>query len=128
MAVLKLGSALGGGISDFSGLRGLACDTVINYEAVLANGSIIDANATTHCNLWRALKGGGSNLGIVTRFDVSTIDVANISYYEKRVMDSKFSRDFVNAIVDFTNASTRHRRMLLFPFQLMHPAMDLQAK
>lgn len=39
-------------------------------QVVLGNGSIIDANATSNSDLFRALKGGQGNFGIVTRFDV----------------------------------------------------------
>lgn len=39
-------------------------------QVVLGNGSIVDANATSNSDLFRALKGGQGNFGIVTRFDV----------------------------------------------------------
>jgi FAD/FMN-containing dehydrogenase len=40
---------------------------------VLANGEVIDANASSHSDLFLALKGGGgSNFGIVVRFDFAT--------------------------------------------------------
>jgi hypothetical protein len=48
------------------------CDNVVNFEIVLANGSIVNANEHEHCNLWRALRGGSNNFGIVTRFDIRT--------------------------------------------------------
>ena len=41
-------------------------------QVVLASGAIVNANATSHPDLWRALKGGGNNFGIVTRFDLAT--------------------------------------------------------
>jgi hypothetical protein len=44
--------------------RGFACDSIVNYEVVLANGSIINANQDENKTLWKALKGGGSNFGI----------------------------------------------------------------
>lgn len=40
-------------------------------EVVLANGTITTASSTTNPNLFRALKGGSSNLGVVTRFDTN---------------------------------------------------------
>lgn len=39
---------------------------------VLASGKIINANASESADLWRALRGGGNNLGVVTRFDLRT--------------------------------------------------------
>lgn len=39
---------------------------------VLASGEIVNANADEHTDLWRALRGGGNNFGVVTRFDLKT--------------------------------------------------------
>jgi hypothetical protein len=39
-------------------------------QVVLASGEIVNANATSHPDLWRALKGGSNNFGIVTRIDL----------------------------------------------------------
>lgn len=40
----------------------------MSYEVVLADGSIVTASASEHPDLWRVLKGGSNNFGIVTRF------------------------------------------------------------
>ncbi|KAK5630101.1 hypothetical protein RRF57_005816 [Xylaria bambusicola] len=64
------GFILGGGNSFWSASHGWACDNVANFEVVLADGSIIQANAKENVDLWTALKGGSGNLGIVTRFDI----------------------------------------------------------
>lgn len=47
--------------------QGLACDNVINFEVVLPNGTIANANKTSNPDLWWALKGGGNRFGIVTK-------------------------------------------------------------
>ncbi|KAG6008148.1 hypothetical protein E4U21_004905 [Claviceps maximensis] len=64
------GLLLGGGLSHLSGLHGWACDNVSGYEVVLANSSVIYASSSAHPDLYRALRGGGNNFGIVTRFDL----------------------------------------------------------
>lgn len=61
-----------GGISFFSGRYGLVCDNVLNYEVVLADGRIVNANQNSNVDLRNALRGGSNNFGIVTRFDVAT--------------------------------------------------------
>lgn len=67
------GLTLGGGISFFSGRYGWACDNVNNYEVVLADGSIKEVSYTSpYSDLYWALRGGGNNFGIVTRFDLFT--------------------------------------------------------
>ena len=63
-----------GGISYFSTRKGFVCDNVINYEIVLANGDIVNANAKEHSDLWVALRGGSNNFGVVTRFDLATFE------------------------------------------------------
>ena len=61
-----------GGVSFYLGQKGFACDNVVNMEVVLADGSIVNANALERPDLFRALKGGSNNFGIVTRFDLET--------------------------------------------------------
>ncbi|CAL8576826.1 hypothetical protein XPA_002691 [Xanthoria parietina] len=62
------GLTLGGGISFFSPRVGFVCNNILSYEIVLANGTIATASESTNPGLWRALKGGSNNFGIVTRF------------------------------------------------------------
>ncbi|KAI9648500.1 hypothetical protein NHQ30_003135 [Ciborinia camelliae] len=66
------GFTLGGGFSSSSPRYGMCCDMVENFEVVLADGRIVNANANTNSDLWTALKGGSNNFGIVTRFDMRT--------------------------------------------------------
>jgi FAD/FMN-containing dehydrogenase len=42
-------------------------------QIVLANGSISNISQSTHPDLYWALRGGGKNFGIVTRFDLETV-------------------------------------------------------
>ncbi|KAF5689524.1 6-hydroxy-D-nicotine oxidase [Fusarium circinatum] len=73
------GLLLGGGISHFTTKVGWACDRVVNYEVVLANGSLISSNKRENSDLLLALKGGGNNFGVITRFDVETFPQGDIS-------------------------------------------------
>ncbi|KAM0320417.1 hypothetical protein ACHAO8_000429 [Botrytis cinerea] len=66
------GLTLGGGISFFSPRYGWTCDTVTNFQVVLADGSIVEANTANHSDLFFALKGGNNNFGIITRVDLRT--------------------------------------------------------
>lgn len=60
------GLALGGGLSFFSPRCGFVCSNIIELQIVLADGTITTASATKNPDLWRALKGGANNFGIVT--------------------------------------------------------------
>ncbi|OBT82275.1 hypothetical protein VE02_10140 [Pseudogymnoascus sp. 03VT05] len=64
------GLITGGGMSFFAPRYGLVCDTVTEFEVVLASGQVVVANAKTNPTLWSALKGGSNNLGVVTRIDL----------------------------------------------------------
>lgn len=44
-----------------------------NFEVVLSNGTITNANSASNTDLFTALKGGSSNFGVVTRFDMKAI-------------------------------------------------------
>ncbi|KAL1599868.1 hypothetical protein SLS60_007673 [Paraconiothyrium brasiliense] len=97
------GFLLGGGISYYTGTNGLGCDTVLNYELVLANGTIIQANAQENADLFKALKGGGPNFGIVTRFDVEAMSAVELAYGHNVV-----SLDHSDEIMDVVVAFTEH--------------------
>lgn len=45
---------------------------MLNYEVVLANGTILNVNRKHHSDLLKALRGGSNNFGVVTRFDLDT--------------------------------------------------------
>jgi FAD/FMN-containing dehydrogenase len=62
------GLSLGGGIGWFSRKHGLTCDNFVSLELVLASGEVIEVSADSHPDLFWALRGGGGNFGIVTRF------------------------------------------------------------
>ncbi len=67
------GLILGGGNTFFTARRGFACDNVVAYEVVLADGRIVVADKDNHADLFRALKGGSNNFGIVTKFTMTAI-------------------------------------------------------
>lgn len=84
--------------------QGFGCDNVVNFEVVLANGSVVNANSTSHDDLYRALKGGSSNFGIVTRFDLKTLPNTPL-WGGIRVYDYNLYADVaLETIVDFANA------------------------
>ena len=73
------GLTLGGGISFFSPRFGFVCDRVESFELVGAGGKIYsDVSETSHPDLYRALKGGSNNFGIVTNFRLRTFPSGNI--------------------------------------------------
>ncbi|KAF2012417.1 FAD-binding domain-containing protein [Aaosphaeria arxii CBS 175.79] len=128
------GFTLGGGISFFSQRCGFACSNVIEYEVVLASGQVVIASATSNRELWRALKGGGSNFGIVTYFTFRAFPCSDIwggclfspSFESSRSIDlfHKFvgRADPTNTGVDYDNYASGP--IVCFCF-LQRPGMEI---
>jgi FAD/FMN-containing dehydrogenase len=67
-----------GGLSFYTPQYGPVCSNILSYEIVLASGAIVTASASTNPDLWRALKGGSNNFGIVTRFTARSFPSSKI--------------------------------------------------
>ena len=62
------GLTLGGGIGYLVRKHGLTIDSLLAVEIVTATGEILVADDSNHADLFWAVRGGGGNFGIVTRF------------------------------------------------------------
>ncbi|HZY28852.1 MAG TPA: FAD-binding oxidoreductase [Jiangellaceae bacterium] len=62
------GITLGGGVGFLSRKYGLTIDNLLAAEVVTADGEIVRVDANTHPDLFWAIRGGGGNFGVVTRF------------------------------------------------------------
>ncbi|KAL9084739.1 MAG: hypothetical protein Q9165_007914 [Trypethelium subeluteriae] len=96
------GFLLGGGLTYYVGREAFACDSVKNFEIVLTNGTVVNANRDQNPDLWMALKGGGSNFGIVTRYDMEALPDKELAY-GTRIMSANYSSALVDAVVYFTD-------------------------
>src|SRR5215207_182667 len=62
------GITLGGGVGYLVRKYGLTIDDLLAAEVVTADGELLRADAETHPDLFWAIRGGGGNFGVATRF------------------------------------------------------------
>jgi FAD/FMN-containing dehydrogenase len=62
------GLTLGGGVGYLVRKHGLTIDNLLGVELVTADGRLLSVDAETHPDLFWAIRGGGGNFGVATRF------------------------------------------------------------
>lgn len=69
------GYTLGGGIGWLARKYGMACDSVISFELVTADGRVVRASQSENPDLFWALRGGGGSFGILVGMEVKLYPV-----------------------------------------------------
>ena len=72
------GLTLGGGVGYLVRKYGLTIDDLLAAEIVTADGEVLRVDASSHSDLFWAIRGGGGNFGVVTRFQFRLHDVGEI--------------------------------------------------
>ena len=112
------GLTLGGGVGWLMGRCGFTVDNLLSAEVVLHDSRIVTASATSHPELFWALRGGGGNFGVVTSFEyrlhsVGTVLAGLIAHPLERMAEMlKFYREFVASAPD---ELTVHAGALMLP-------------
>ncbi|KAF7329797.1 FAD-binding protein [Mycena kentingensis (nom. inval.)] len=114
------GLLLGGGLSWLSPAHGYACDMFKSLDVVLVNGTLVTATATNqHADLFRALKGAGNRLGIVTRYELYPVHTGTNDVKEWFGGTLGFGGDaeaLLNATAKFTREVNDPNAVLLMTF------------
>ncbi len=120
------GLLLGGGLSYFASQIGWASSNVKGYEVVLADSTIVEVSATSHSDLFWALKGGSNNFGIVTRFDIQTLPVTDL-YGGNTLYNTDNYPGFLKAISDYVSpgGGSEDDKAAILPDIVVTPAMSL---
>ncbi|CAI6256278.1 unnamed protein product [Periconia digitata] len=100
------GLVLGGGLSYMSAQYGWAASQVIEFEIVFANGTIGHITKD-YPDIFKALKGGGNNFGIITNYKLQAhpqgnVWGGNLVYLRTPSLDKKL----LKAVRDFTEYNT----------------------
>lgn len=62
-------------------MHGLAVDSVVGVTVVLANGDVVEASETQNADLFWAVKGAGSNYGIIASWKLKTFEAPKTLTY-----------------------------------------------
>ncbi len=99
------GLTLGGGMGYLRRQYGLTCDSLLEAELVLADGSVVRVSPDEHQDLYWAVRGGGGNFGIATelRFQLYPIGPTVVGIHTMYRLDDleavlKGCRDYLNDV------------------------------
>lgn len=106
-----------GGISWFSNLYGWGCDNITAYEVVLADGSIVTASKDSFQDLYKGLRGGAGNLGIVTTFHVRAHPYTGM-FAGHKAFDNRYGDEATKAFIDIGRISDHEDRKCFYLLSL----------
>ena len=96
------GLTLSGGIGWLRSRYGLCIDNMVSAELVTATGKILNTSEIENADLFWAIRGGGGNFGVITRFEFKLHEVgpkvmfcAPIYPFETGAEPIRFWRDFM---------------------------------
>ncbi|KAG9098067.1 hypothetical protein FRC06_006845 [Ceratobasidium sp. 370] len=99
------GLTLGGGFGWLCSQYGLVIDNVVQYTLVTGSGDILTVSSSSNPDLFWALRGGGSNFGVVTEFVLQLHDQRPDLYSSILV----FPPPAIDAVIPEVNAWLKER-------------------
>ena len=95
---------LGGGLGRLQGLHGLTSDALRSVRLALWNGTIIEASATQHPDLFWGIRGSGQNYGIVfeSTYEIWPATHGGIHYSA----DMTFAKSEIKQVTEIVNNLT----------------------
>ncbi len=122
-----IGYLLGGGMSFYGRLHGLAANSILSLTVMLADGSVVTVDAENDPELFWALRGGGGGLGVVLSATVSLIRVPSVytgaAFWPIEAADALLTHWEEWGVDAPENASTSFRIMNLPPLPGVPPQL-----
>ncbi|KAI0849726.1 hypothetical protein F5Y00DRAFT_268817 [Daldinia vernicosa] len=106
-----IGSTLGAGVGRDEGRYGLAIDALQSVRLVTADARLIDVSATSHADLFWAIRGAGANFGIIVSATYKLHNILNNDDYDGKVTNvdiifpANMSATYFNTAVNSYNGS-----------------------
>lgn len=100
--VAAAGYSLGGGLSWYARKHGLACNRLVAVDVVLADGTLVRADAEHHPDLFWALRGGGGSFGVVTAVEIELLPYAD-AYAGLMAWDGSRAAEVCRAWAEWTH-------------------------
>ncbi|KAH0835162.1 hypothetical protein AYO21_10323 [Fonsecaea monophora] len=94
------GFLIGGGISFYAAEHGWGIDNVRAFEIVLASGKLVTASPDSEPELFRALRGGGSNFGVITSYTLDIYPYRGM-WGGRTLVDPNCAQEAIEAYADF---------------------------
>lgn len=120
------GLTLGGGIGWMVRAWGLAIDQLAGAQVVTASGEIVETSAGENADLFWALRGGGGNFGIVTRFDFTAHRLEGIVHGEYAISDDPAAA--LRAVRDVMRTAPRELTVTYMDVPAMDPSAPAGAR
>ncbi len=122
------GLVLGGGIGWMVRAWGLACDQLVGAQVVTASGDIVETSARENPDLFWALRGGGGNFGIVTRFDFAAHPLPGIAFGEYIIGDHTDRATVLRTLRDVLRDAPRQLTVTYMDVPAMDPSAPAGAR
>lgn len=118
------GLTLGGGIGWLVRKHGLTIDALLSVDIVTADGHLINASEDEHADLFWAVRGGGGNFGVVTRFQFKLYPVSTIL---GGALFMPLTRDTLSSLVPLAAAAPAELTTISFVMPAAPPAPFIPA-
>lgn len=116
-----VGYLTGGGFGPLARSHGVSSDYVRGFTVVTGTGDVVEASATSNADLFWALRGGKTGLGIVTEVRVELVELPSL-YAGSLLFENQHIEKVLKGWIDYT--ATASDRVTTSVVMLRFPPID----